>query len=467
MLQSYSREDVEKLLIQVKKYRKIIKDYQENDLSLDYYHLKAECKILKEKLDETRKRLSKIEVEHKDSLFAYKKLVEERNQLQQKINQLEDDLTKRDKTAKKQNEQSSQSSEIELKKLEQLFIGFHNELVDVSKPDEKENKDEAPFFHLEKCKNLTKDLLQTLTILENGIKSLNGKEPYENKMDEQERKESEHESLNKVRGGRDEIEKNMIHLTEKSIKGAESIQSNDQENTVNNETKTEPAHELGSTTSDSTDHLQLNTAISNLQSEISDIKKILEENKKEKNVSTSKSKPYNFLEQARANREIPRNNNKKEITFRDLQGASTMSPVLGSKLKKKEIQNQKPFFQQANKRTYVRHKDGKNNPITQPTENKKVTNTKAESSGKENYQSTNEVGNKELQETNSLNSTMTNHPIEKEAERKTNHVNTTKQDNQAKENRPSEEQQAFVNDVDNNEEKKSKLRSLWDKITKY
>lgn len=348
MSNSYTREDVQSLLNQLKKYRKVIREYQENDL--EYCQIRSEMKKVKSKLTETRKRLLQMEEKYKDCLFDYHKIKEDKESLLQELNELKKEL-KHTKTMEKTTINNQRAESLPDKKEQQREkVLLH--AVDLSTGNNKST--ESVHEHSSIMKDLDKSEHQK-ELRQFNISILNrlfiDREEFKDIM-------SIYKDNNRDgatgKSNRESIGKQYFEST--VIKGAEP--SNDAEQGSDSQAK--------GTEKDKVDVSQVNTTLTSLQSQIMEIKKILEERKPSKE---SRSFPSTTSPAP-----IP-TPPKKELTFRDLRGLTNVTSVPGRTPENKttirkngstKLNQPNPSSKQKGKPVYVRNIEVK--------ENKKVKN---------------------------------------------------------------------------------------------
>ncbi|MBC5636351.1 hypothetical protein H8S33_05850 [Ornithinibacillus sp. BX22] len=354
MSKSYTREDVQSLLNQLKKYRKVIREYQENDL--EYCQIKSEMKKVKSRLAETRKRLIHMEGKYKDCLFDYYKIKEDKESLLQDLNKLKKELNPTKMIEKTEK----------------------NNPIAESLPDKKEQKREKAPLHANEISTDNKKSTASVRKYSPIMKDLDKKEHQKEMM------QFNISILNRLFIEREEFkdimsiykDNNMDEGTSKSDR--ESIEKQNVESTVIKGAEPANDNEQGSdlwakgTEKETVDVSHVNTTLTNLQSQIMEIKKILEERKPPKETrpfpSTTSPTPTPIS-----------NPPKKEITFRDLRGLTNIESIPGkipenkTSLHKNSSTNfnqHTPSSKQKAKPVYVRNIEIKENKKLKNNDNK-------------------------------------------------------------------------------------------------
>lgn len=323
----YTREDVENLLVQLKRYRKVIRHYQENDKSLDYYRVKSELKELKTRLAGTKEKLLQIEEKYKDCLFDYHKIVEEKEDLKHEINRLKE-VTRINKNSKAEKDELQNTEDLNLsqEELRSLMDLLRASLVYqiMSKLSEfKDTKDStlknSSELALDTSNNeLIKDMQQFLVLAENWLFMLSNREESGTNM-----VSDKGNDIGRILNS-DVATTGTNQIEQAIIKGAEPDDFSKQTSNFEGDSSIKETGNQGMSTNQ-LDVTQVNSTLSNLQGQIIEIKKILQEKNavEMKQPIQTQLNPFQhgtgFLKNAEQDR---------EITFRDLKGLSNLSQVI-------------------------------------------------------------------------------------------------------------------------------------------
>ncbi|MEN2768093.1 hypothetical protein [Ornithinibacillus xuwenensis] len=484
MPKNYGREDVETLLVQLKKYRRIIRSYQENDISLDYYRLKSEFKEIKTNLAETKKELMEAEEKQKDCLFDNQKLIEERNLLKEEISKLEKKihLNEQEKLEhQEEQKEASFSDDEQFNELVELVRQIHTnqqisgELGVESTPLDRIGEEQ--YKYLQKCKEIARELVQSLHVIENKLLSNpNREEIMENMVSDKENDENQIESDSAEQKEDSSVKQKETKHKEEYVKGAEPSHNVEQESlTYNNKDK-----EIHS--KDRVEDHQVNSTLTNLQSQITEIKNMLQEKNQKDSSPPKKRDPYNFLQQAATQvpQKSPEKITGKGFTFRDLQDAKNVSQVIGNKPKNSLNHiNPMAFSKQGKKPVYVRSKGESNIVKGHISENKtnKITVKEEEPHSAKQILSENTSMEPVTKENNVVQQDISD-KVQQNEEPKIPQQNTSEKEisetvialqQKSSENEVQSTEEPVTNEnlaEDEKMEKKSKLKKFWEKLTK-
>lgn len=474
-------EDVEKLLDQLQKYRRIIRNYQENDLSLDYSRLKLEVKELRAKLADSKQKIAQMEKKQKDNLFDYYKVLEERRRLQQEVEKLRNEIHF-NHSRSSQNEKNYFS--LTEKDLEKVAVILQESLL---------NLIDAKVYKLEEG-NLTIEKKQ-------GVKSEivfpNRKESHEKMEREENNLEVNTSSIIKS----DKDTNSNVQIGNESGRRAETNnEKNNLSSTSIGKSNEKTGHRTFSIHQPESQHVP--PTLITIQNQITEIKKLLEERKPKETPFPRQQRPHNPL--LRGNSHKTSNPTRsKEFTFRDLQGATNVSQIIevGAKKDINLFKNQQiPQAKEGRKPVYIRNTRNKNATYQGSLEHKDmdingkmiqdskmdtiIGNKKFELKGNSNAEaSQDKISNVEKNyETNqvetsnvvnnqeTINSVLATEDTTKKSEERTIHkeqkVIELKGENKDKRDGETISVHSMTEEENHENQKTSQKRSLWQKITR-
>ncbi|WP_026908036.1 hypothetical protein [Paucisalibacillus globulus] len=385
MPNSYTREDVENLLIQLKKYRRVIRSYQESDISLDYYHLKSEVKKLNNQLAEVKQKLSVVEEKYKDCIFDNHKLIEERNNLRHDLKKFKKEIHQnKNYTSKWNQEQQSISIRnadfqklIEMVKDLQLnqnnMMSSHVDLERASLQNINTGQDLYKRF-----KELSEELMCSFNSIESRLLSISSRKGFMENMElEKDKNVDQIEDYSSIQEEKQIVNK---QFKQEFIKGAEPENEGNKKASIISKEVSKKEIENNTLQTEQLEAGQVNSTLSNLQSQIVEIKKLLEENKTKGSTFPKQTFPNTSFQAVSSSRK--KIEQGKELTFRDLQTAVNVSQVIGGGTKSKANLNENNYLAQAKqgaKPVFVSNREAKLKQ-TIPVSNPKSVRETAESS---------------------------------------------------------------------------------------